>query len=458
MVRLVLKIFLAYWIAASVVIFISGLEPHRQIHHPEISDALDSSLAMNGRLVVDAYESGRCPLVKKLLVTKNDALTIATPDGKFLCGDPGIAGEQALVQASARTRKRLTTNHALFQVIAMPVTPSNGKNYVMLFKNSYSSALQFYGLMPGYTTIAISCVVTVFLAFLVALPIRRLRTAAQQIAKGKLDERVGWGKMSEKIYGFNGRDDIAKLVQDFNHMAERLQALAESQRLLLRDVSHELRSPLARLRVGLGLARREAPAAMREHLDRIESETQRLNDLIGQILSLSYLETIQEIELPSDVSLSELVEDMLPDVQYEAAQSGCVITTMIKQDCMVRGDSELLRAAIENIVRNAIHYVPDNGAIHVETIPLDEAGKRHSVVRISDNGPGIPEGELKSVLDPFYRADRQRHWQKAGFGIGLSIAKRAASVHGGTIDIRNRPEGGLLVEMSFPLTHVADGT
>ena len=191
---------------------------------------------------------------------------------------------------------------------------------------------------------------------------------------------------------------------------------------------------------------------MRVHLDRIETESKRLNDLIGQILSLSHLETIQQIEGSSEVSLSEVVVDLLPDIQYEAAQSGCVITTMIGADCIVRGDSELLRAAIENIVRNAIRYVPGNGVIHVETASVDDEDKRSTIVRISDNGPGIPDDELKSVLEPFYRADRSRHWQKTGFGIGLAIAKRAASVHGGTIDIRNRQEGGLMVEMSFPLS------
>jgi two-component system, OmpR family, sensor histidine kinase CpxA len=450
MIRLILKIFLAYWIAAGVVIAIGNLEPHRQIHHPELVDALDTSLLMNGRLIIDAYESDRCSQLQHLLMVTPDALSVVTPDAHLLCGDVHVPNDEALVQASAKSGTRMTTNHMFFQLIAMPMRSESGKNYVILLKSSYQSALQIDGLLPGYTTIAVSCVVTVFLAFLVALPIRRLRTAAREIATGNLDARVLWGKMSEKIYGFKGRDDIAKLVQDFNHMAERLQALAESQRLLLRDVSHELRSPLTRLGVGLGLARQEAPATMRQHLDRIESEAQRLNDLIGQILSLSYLETIREIELPRDVSLSELVVDLLPDVQYEAAQSSCTIKTTIGLGCNVRGDADLLRSAVENIVRNAIRYVPDNGLIHVEAMPVEKDGKVLSVVRISDNGPGIPEGELKCVLEPFYRADKSRYWQQSGFGIGLAIANRAARVHGGTIHIRNRLEGGLTVEMCFP--------
>jgi two-component system sensor histidine kinase CpxA len=293
-------------------------------------------------------------------------------------------------------------------------------------------------------------VVTLFLALLLAFPIRRLRTAAQRIAAGHLDARVGWGKLAEKIYGFNGRDDIARLVQDFNYMADRLQALSESQRVLLRDVSHELRSPLARLTVALSLARREAPAAMGGHLDRIESETQRLNDLIGQILTLSYLETIQDVELSEVISLSELVADLLPDMQYEATHSGCSITTSISSGCNVRGNPELLRAGVENVVRNAIRYVPNGGHIHLETVKDERDGKIISVVRVSDNGPGIPESELKLVLEPFYRANKTRHWENAASGIGLAIANRAASVHGGSIHLRSCPEGGLTVEMCFP--------
>ncbi len=450
MFRLVLKIFLAYWIAAGVVIFIADFAPHRTTHHSELADALDSSLAMSGQAIADAYESGHCSQAQELLSTKDNVLSIATLEGRVVCGDPGIGGTKALVVAAVKKKKRMTSNYPRFQLIATPMRSRSGNKYVIVFKNSYSSALEVYGLLPGYTTIAISCVVTPFLAVLLALPIRRLRRAAQQIAMGKLDARVQWSSMSETVYGFNGNDDIAQLVRDFNHMAERLQALAESQRLLLRDVSHELRSPLARLRVGLGLARQESPVTMSKHLDRIETETERLNNLIGQILSLSYLETIQEIDRPSDVSLSELVVDLLPDVEYEAAQSNCVITTTIRPGCTVRGDAELLRAAVENIVRNAIRYVPDSGLIHIDTAPVERESKRLSIVRISDNGPGIPDDELKSVLEPFYRADKGRHWQQDGFGIGLAIANRAVGVHGGTINILNRPAGGLIVEMCFP--------
>jgi two-component system sensor histidine kinase CpxA len=368
-----------------------------------------------------------------------------------VCGDPGIFDVPALVVAAAKNKKRMTGNYAFFQLIVVPMTSQSGRSYIVIIKNSYSTALQIYGLLPGYTTIAISGVVTLFLAVLVALPIRRLREAARQIALGRLDARVQWGTVSARAYGFRGGDDIDRLVRDFNHMAERLQSLAEAQRLLLRDVSHELRSPLARLSVGLGLARSGAPAPMHQHLDRIGTEAARLEYLISQILSLSYMDTIQAIDRPGVLSLSELVVDLLPDVQYEATQSNCAISTTISAGCSVHGDADLLRAAVENILRNAIRYVQGYGLIHVETATVERAGESLAVVSISDNGPGIPEDELKLVLEPFYRADKARHWQQDGYGIGLAIADRAVRLHGGRISIRNKPDGGLIVEMCFPV-------
>jgi two-component system, OmpR family, sensor histidine kinase CpxA len=450
MIRLLLKIFLAYWIAAGVVIFISDFEPHMHIHNPELMDALDLGLSMNARTIVDAYESGRCEDAQKRYTNSHNGLYLATPDGRLLCGDPGIADVQRVIAAAVRHQGRTIANYEWLQLIAVPVTSPHGAKYVVLVKDGYTSVLHFYGLLPGATTIAISCVVTLFLALLMALPIRRLRKAAGDIAMGRLDTRVRWGKPTARGSGIIGGDDIDQLVRDFNYMAERLQSLANAQQLLLRDVSHELRSPLTRLGVGLGLARTEAPAAMREHLDRIDSEAARLNYLIGQILSLSHLDLLHEIDSPNVISFSELVVDLLPDLQYEAAQGDCVIGTTISAGCYVCGDGELLRAAVENILRNAIKYARGSGLIHVETANEERSGESFCTVRVSDNGPGIPEHELRSVLEPFYRADRSRHWQQDGSGIGLAIADRAARLHRGIIGVRNKPDGGLVVEICLP--------
>lgn len=450
MVRLLLKIFLAYWVVAGIVIVISDFEPHRHIHNPELTTALDSALAMDGRSIASAYEGGHCQEFQKLHSVSYDGLSLATPGGQLLCGSSVLPDLSKLAAAAAEQQKRVTANYAEFQVLAVPITSSTGAKYLLLLKSNYSSAIQYYGLLPGYTTVAISCAVTVFLGVLIALPIRRLRQAASQISMGRLDARVHWGMSSTKDPRSKGGDDIDQLVRDFNHMAERLESLAKAQRILLRDVSHELRSPLTRLGVCLGLARAQAPENMNESLDRIENEAARLNALIGQILSLSHLDVIQRIDAPSLISLSELVVDLLPDLQYEATQSDCSIGTTIAAGCYVCGDEDLLRAAIENVLRNAIKYASGSGLIHVETAYEERQGVRFSKVRVSDNGPGIPEQELGFVLEPFYRADRLRHWQQEGSGIGLAIADRAARLHQGILGIRNKPDGGLIVEICLP--------
>jgi two-component system sensor histidine kinase CpxA len=450
MIRLLLKIFLAYWVAAGIVIAISDYEPHRHIHNPELTDALDSALAMDGRSMVDAYEGGRCAAFEKLHTTAKDGLFLATPQGSLVCGNPGISDVPRLIASTVEHKKRTTANYEWFQLIATPISSPSGVKYVLLLKNSYSSALQIGGMLPGYTTVAISCVVTFFLGVLLALPIRRLRKAAERIAMGGLEARVKWPWKPIGGSEFTGSDDIGRLIRDFNIMAERLESLAKAQRLLLRDVSHELRSPLTRLGVALGLARAEAPADMREHLKRIDTEAARLNSLIGQILSLSQVDALQDVDLSRVISLSELVVDLLPDVQYEAMQSNCSISATVSADCYVCGDVDLLSAAVENIVRNSIKYAPGSGEIHVETTNEERSGERFSTIRVSDNGPGIPDHEVGLVLEPFYRADRTRHWQQEGSGIGLAIADRTARLHRGAIGVRNRPNGGLIVEISLP--------
>jgi two-component system sensor histidine kinase CpxA len=453
MIRLLLKIFLAYWIAAGIVIFISDFEPHMHVHNPELMDALDMLLALHGRTMVDAYESGRCQEAQERLSNGHDGLYLATPNGRMLCGDSGVRDASQVIVTAATRKQRTISNYEWLQLIAVPVTSPHGTNYVLLFKNSYTTILHFDGLLPGATTIAISCVVTLFLALLMALPIRRLRAAAGEISMGRLDTRVRWWRPTARWLRFVSDDDIDQLVRDFNYMAERLESLAKAQRLLLRDLSHELRSPLTRLGVTLGLARSAPNADKRKHLDRIETEAARLNHLIGQILSLSQLDLIRELDDRNLFSLSELVEDLLPDLQYEAAQSSCEITTELCKRCYVLGDAELLRAALENVLRNAIKYAAEGGLIHVRTSTEERCGESVSMAVVNDNGPGIPEDELKSVVEPFRRADRVRHRQHEGSGLGLAIADRAARLHRGTLGVRNKPDGGLIVEICLPSAH-----
>jgi two-component system sensor histidine kinase CpxA len=447
---LVAKIFLAYWLAAGVVIVIADLQPHKLVHTPELSDALDTSLTMNARGLIGAYKSGNCASVAGWHNQPSDGIALTSSDGRLLCGDLKTAGLQQLIAGAVAGKARTTRDFSRYQIIAVPITGPDGGLYVLLVKSHYSSVLHVFGSLPGSKTIEVSVVVTFFLAILIVLPLRRLRTAARQIADGNLSARVNAGFFSRCMTRISLRDDIDGLMRDFNAMAERLQSLVNAQKLLMRDVSHELRSPLARLAVALELAKDGRADSLPVHLARIERESLRLNSLIGHILSFSYIESIRDLRRSVDLSLNALVQELLPDVQYEAEGRHCRIVTCTPRDFIVTGDSDMLRHAVENIVRNAIRYSPAGGTVEID-IDIDEKdGCPGAVLRVSDSGPGVAEDKLHLILNPFYRAESRRG-SSSGFGIGLAIADRAAHLHAGQIVARNRKGGGLVVEMSLPL-------
>jgi len=456
---LLAKIFLAYWLAAGVAIIYSDLQPHKLIHTPELSDALDTSLAINGHSLIDAYKAGKCSSTALWPNQASDAISLVSVDGKPLCGNLDTSSLQGLITAAFAGNKRIARDFARYQLIALPVTANDGVHYVLLVKSKYTSAFQFFGFLPGSKTLEISIVVTFFLAILIVLPLRRLRAAARQIADGNLDARVSAGFFSRLLARIGLRDDIDGLMRDFNGMAERLQSHVKGQQLLLRDVSHELRSPLARLAVALELARDmsgdRSSAQVQAHLDRIELESVRLNSLIGHILSFSYIQSIRDLHHSVDLSLTSLVNELLPDVQYEAEGRQCHIVTSTPRDCIVSGDSDMLRHALENIVRNAIRYSPAGGTVEINVAPEQNNGQRSAVLRVSDTGPGVAEDKLNLILNPFYRASDVRRGSSNGFGIGLAIADRAAHLHSGKIVARNREGGGLIVELSLPLAAMA---
>jgi len=449
MSSLILKMFLCYWIAASIVILAIDLGPHAQMHRPEATAALASVLRLHARTLLQAFEAGGCSAAAPLLTDSGETMDLALPDGQVLCSPAPATGLHSLIEAAGQSKMPVATSFQDFQVVALAVTSPSAKPYVVLLKSRYSTSV-FFGLVPGTTTLIISAVVTLLLSILVAVPIQRLRFAARDIARGRLEARVKWGKVMGAVSGITPSDVLQGLIADFNHMAERLQSLVSAQRILVRDVSHELRSPLARLSVALELAREAGPASMAAPLDRIEVEAGRVNELISQLLSLSQLETLEKISQPSNLSLGELVRSVIPDVQYEASGRGCHVVARTLQDCTVCGDAVLLQRAIENVVRNAIHYTPQDGVVEIDVERVECNGSSVAIVRVGDSGPGVPPDELTSILLPFYRVDKSRQRATGGFGVGLAIADRAVKLHAGEIRAANKPEGGLVVEMSFP--------
>jgi two-component system sensor histidine kinase CpxA len=295
--------------------------------------------------------------------------------------------------------------------------------------------------------IVVGGLTTFVLVLLFTRPVVRLRKAARELATGKLSARVVWPTSQRRIFA---GDEIGALMHDFNHMAERLESLVDAQKLLLRDVSHELRSPLARLSVALELAREDSDPAAAPHLDRIERETERLNLLIGQLLTLSSMEALEEVANRKPLSLNSIIERMLPDAEYEARQRECTVAFHADDQCTISGNQELLYRAIENVIRNAIRYTENGTEVEIRLAESMKNGSRQVEIDVSDRGPGIPENQREAILRPFYRVDYARSPKTGGFGVGLAIADRAVRLHHGAMSAANREGGGATFRITLP--------
>lgn len=289
--------------------------------------------------------------------------------------------------------------------------------------------------------LAIGVIVVSLSAWLIArritLPIAALQTASRAVAEGHLDARVSKETSAR-------RDEIGALARDFNDMAARLQRLLDSQQQLLRDISHELRSPLARLRIATELAR---DSHAESQFDRIELEADKLEDMIAQLLLIARLEH-RETPLATEIfTLDEVLEAVCEDAGFEAQARGITVHTELAPDLKVRGQPALLHSAVENVVRNALRYTTAGSTV---TVRLTQDGS-HCTIDVEDCGPGIPEDRIEAMFQPFVRISEARDRASGGYGLGLAIAKRVVDASGGNIHAHNRQQGGLQVRIELPL-------
>jgi two-component system sensor histidine kinase CpxA len=287
--------------------------------------------------------------------------------------------------------------------------------------------------------VIVSAIVCFLLARHLASPLKRVREASGRLASGDLTARAGTMVQPR-------RDEIGDVVRDFDAMAERLGLLVSAQKQLLSDISHELRSPLARLQVAVELARRKAGPDAERHLNRIEAEGTRMNEMIGQILTLARADSDRPA-VSETIDLSDLVREVATDTDYEARRHGRTVQVRESEEAVVRGDSALLASAIENVVRNACRYTPSGTSVDI-TLTVTPT---HARVMVRDRGPGVPPEEIDRIFLPFHRVGSSRDRDSGGTGLGLSIAARAAKVHGGSIQAVNADGGGLQVTLSLPL-------
>jgi signal transduction histidine kinase len=273
-----------------------------------------------------------------------------------------------------------------------------------------------------------------WLAYHLTSPVRALQKAVERFGAGDLTARVGSTR----------RDELGQLARTFDRMAGRIETLLAAERRLLLDISHELRSPLARLGVAVELAR--SGENLDANLNRIQKESDRLNSLVGQLLQVTRAEGDPNSLRRDPIRLDDLVAQLVEDAQIEASAHGCELRYDQHEPLTVEGDPELLRRAVENVIRNAIRYSPPRESVEVSLARRNG----HAVVDVRDHGPGVPEESLSRIFDAFYRVDSDRNRVSGGIGLGLSIARRAVQLHKGAIRARNA-QPGLEVELELPV-------
>lgn len=275
------------------------------------------------------------------------------------------------------------------------------------------------------------------LALYLSSPIGKVRAATKKLANGDLQTRV-----ADQVG--NRHDELAVLAKDFDEMAERIESLINSQKRLTRDVSHELRSPLARLNVALELAKAKSNGEDNKLLDRIERESKQLNDMISQILTLSKLESQSETIEKRDVNIGKLVEKIVADADFEAQSQDKNVEITQNSDAKIFGNENLLSSAVENVLRNAVRYTKDKVEVSVN------GSANETVIKIRDHGAGVPAEELDKLFKPFHRVAEARERKSGGVGLGLAIAEQAVHAHKGKISARNAKDGGLIIEIKLP--------
>jgi two-component system sensor histidine kinase CpxA len=443
---LFIKIFLWFWLAMAMLIGVTFLIT--AVTQPDMNvtpgrRAMQTASAIYAQTSIRAFEKDGPAAVEEIFarIDKNANLkaTLLDENGKVLVGSPLSPDlAKSVLPGGAELvfdREKMAT--------VRRVASEDGKKYI--FVTAFDrNLLPFIGV--SNRTRAIRFLATVLTGGLVCYglakyltsPLARLRVATQQFADGKLSTRIGpaIGKR---------RDEAADLARDFDVMAERIELLVNSQKRLLGDISHELRSPLARLTVALELARRRSGPDAFEYLKRIEQESERLNELIGELLSLARMESESGVLNPETIDMAEFIQGIADDVDFEAQASNRSVNLVGAPTCRVNGSSELLRRAVENVARNALHHTPEGTAVEIAV----SCKNGRVTIGVRDFGTGVPEGDLKNIFKPFYRVADARERATGGVGLGLAIAQRAVSLHGGEISARNL-DRGLMVEIRLP--------
>jgi two-component system sensor histidine kinase CpxA len=449
---LYLKIFIWFWLAM-IIINVATFAIFALTRPTPIRRSWRdlTQVGPNAQRAAEIYEqSGASALTAALQSTEKSSGVSATffdESGKELSGRTAPPGSGELIARAAESREIEFNFAGRETIVARPVVSSKGQRYMYVAHIPRPTFQQ--GLQPQLLRLLVILVIGGIFCFWLAryltTPLLKLRTTTNELAEGNLGARV-----ADKL--MRRRDEVGQLGRDFNGMAERLESMVKAQQRLLGDISHELRSPLARLGVALGLARQRSGADANGALDRIERESDNLNEMISQLLELTRLESGTDGRKRTTIDLASLVRDVVEDADYEARGVNRSVQVVWTERCSINGIEDLLRSAVENVVRNAVRFTPEGTAVEVALQRQNGSGSNFAIISVRDHGKGVPEESIEKIFRPFYRAEDARDRQSGGgTGLGLAITERAVRMHGGSVTAANTKDGGLSVELRLKL-------
>jgi two-component system sensor histidine kinase CpxA len=441
------KIFISFWLATLLFIFITAWI----IGHI----AQKSSLPAQEQLFMDSYanaavvtyESGeQIALLKwlnKIGISRHMTLYLLSSTGDIIGTETPPKNVKEISENLLKDQLSEGILKSGKLIVSHEILSTSGKFYRLVAVSekplSHFVGIPWAGLaLRLILATFISGVICYFLSRYLTQPLRSLEMAAKSIARGKLSTRVGHLRGHHK-------DEIARLSDEFDRMAEQLEHLMSSKERLLQDISHELRSPLARLQIAIELGRNKTNHLAENEFKRMELECSRLNYLISEILDFARLDKLTTDLHLSLVNIPKLIQDIIKDANYECGAGLTRVYAGVIESCNLLLDQRLIHRAIENLVRNALHYSPTTEKVRVSA-HQDET-KKYLYIDVTDQGPGVPEEQLQKIFNPFYRVDASREKKTGGYGLGLAIASRAIQLHEGSIIASNNKQGGLQVRI-----------
>lgn len=452
--RLFLKIFLWFWLAAvgilAIVLLASRVAGTKQITAPNMYATVASILASES---VKAYESGGPEAFARFSQGKgNDPdRQLFLLDGFYKDVLSRPLDDEALRVAHAAKSGQLVVLRG--HIAAFRYLSSSGRPYILLFfiktglrqnaDNVFGRGLPF-----GILVILLVTLLCFWLAYHIAAPIHNIQSTARRVAEGDLKARVP-ASVSKRY------DELAALAKDFDSMVDRLDLLIQMQKSLLNSVSHELRSPLARISLSVALLKRRYSTDSDDVLQRLDRDVTRIDLLIGQLLTLSRMEAGISSTDREDVDFIQLVEEVVADGNFEAHASDKSVSFYARGPIVIaNADPHALRSACENIIRNAVRFTSPGTKVQVVAEVADSPSGPMASLSVRDRGPGVPQDALQSIFLPFVRVDGENDTSK-GNGLGLAIAAEAIRLHRGMISAANILPTGLEVKIQLPLARSA---